>query len=318
MPYSFGKLTNLNFLDLSDNQFESLPGSIWPLKALERLDLEGDSWTGESKNLLETYNERDPYGISNRFIKKRDLPKILEFCQKQAAINIFISHAVNDFEEYRVEEIANFLENEVEIFKVYYCEQDLQGNIDVFMNENIPKCQLLLFIATKKSVYDSQDCAYELDLARNVGVQILPIKGRDVSWDDLNTIDLGRELGTEFESEKFNNFFIKLFNFIKDYKTNVNLFDKEALQVKKAIYKTVSHGKKNPNQLNKVIGMIRLRKSVNIERASQLLEIPKEEFEEIIFGLVGEEKVVGQLEGDNFIITSDIECFIDNLRRNII
>ena len=118
MPYSFGKLTNLNFLDLSDNQFESLPGSIWPLKALERLDLEGDSWTGESKNLLETYNERDPYGISNRFIKKRDLPKILEFCQKQAAINIFISHAVNDFEEYRVEEIANFLENEVEIFKV--------------------------------------------------------------------------------------------------------------------------------------------------------------------------------------------------------
>ncbi len=29
-------------------------------------------------------------------------------------------------------------------------------------------------------------------------------------------------------------------------------------------------------------------------------------------------EVIGQLEGDNFIITSDIESIIDNLRRNII
>ena len=120
----------------------------------------------------------------------RDIPSIREFCRQKATINVFISHSVSDFDYYKIENISDYLQNQEEINKAYYCEEDLKGNIDKFMKKTVPKCQIMLFVGTQNSIFDSEDCSFELFLARKHKIPIIPIKGIDVSWDDLASIGL--------------------------------------------------------------------------------------------------------------------------------
>ncbi len=216
IPESFGNLHALQELRINHNQLKSLPWTVWQLKNLKAnlVHLEKNAWKGEWIELAE-----------------RDLSSILEYCRKNASISIFMSHAVVNFEEFRIKEISKHLEAQDEIYRAYYCEQDLKGNIDDFMNDYVPKCQLLLFFASNKSVYDSVDCAHELELARKHNIQIVPLKGKDVDWGALSTVNLSRELGFEFNEENFEEFCKEMYDYILQFKRDVNLFEPEEAQI---------------------------------------------------------------------------------------
>ena len=100
------------------------------------------------------------------------------------------------------------------------------------MKENIPKSNLLLFLATKRSVYDSEDCKTELKLARANEIEIIPIKSEEVTWEDLKNVGLKRELGKEY-SENIETFGKELYNYIINFKHNVNLFEKDRAKIEK-------------------------------------------------------------------------------------
>ena len=210
IPESIGELTNIESLILGNNNLSQLPWTIWKLKNLNFLHLDNNLWKDEWEELTD-----------------RDLPSILKFCQKRATINIFISYAVVNFDYFHIKDISEFLAGQEEIYNAFYCETDLRGNIDDFMNETVPKCQLLLFFASNKSVFNSVDCAHELELARKHNIQIIPIKGKDVNWGELKEKNLDRLLGHEFKENEFNEFCENLYEYIKQFKRDVNLFDSE-------------------------------------------------------------------------------------------
>ena len=225
IPESIGELTNIESLIFGNNNLSQLPWTIWKLKNLNFLHLDNNLWKDEWEELA-----------------SRDLPSILKFCQKRATINIFLSHAVADFDYFHIKDISEFLAGQEEIYNAFYCETDLTGNIDDFMNETVPKCQLLLFFASHKSLFNSVDCAHELELARKHNIQIIPIKGKDVNWGALREQNLDRSLGHEFNENKFNEFCEEFYEYIKKFKRDVNLFepeeakfDKEKLNVQNLI-----------------------------------------------------------------------------------
>ena len=227
LPESIGNLTYLISLFLSNNKLSSLPWTIWKLQNWKYYHLDDNSWKDEWIELV-----------------RRDLPSIREFCRKRASINVFLSHAVQDQHDFRIKDISEYLEDEEqeEIYKAYYCEEHLKGNIDDFMNETVPKCQLLLFFASNKSMFHSLDCTHELELARKHNIQIIPIKGKDIDWPDLKAHDLDRELGHDFNDYTFKEFCEKIYKYIKQFKRDINLFvpeeakiDREKLNIKNLI-----------------------------------------------------------------------------------
>ena len=209
-PNSFVDLKSVKKLNLDFNHFEKIPSSIWGLTNLKKLRLR--------KNPLDNESEE---------ISKNSIQTILEFCRKRATLHIFISHAVADFEPYKVEELSDYLENQDEIYRVFFCERDMVGNIARSMQDNIMKSHLVLFIATKNSLYNSSDCDFEIDLAKKHGINIIPVKGLDVEWVELEKIGLKRTLGTEFDSNNFNGVSHNIYDYIKKFKREIDLHDKE-------------------------------------------------------------------------------------------
>ncbi|MFX1257921.1 MAG: leucine-rich repeat domain-containing protein [Promethearchaeota archaeon] len=218
LPDLFGNFSRLEVLNLSNNQIIYIPYSVYKLN-----------------NLIDFTIENNPLEKNDKIISKKTLPEIKQYSKKKVSINVFISHAVADFEPYRIKELSEFLEAQLEINKSFYCERDLGGNIDEFMDENIPKSQLVLFVATPTST-DSKDCQYELKLAREYDVEIIPLKSTELDWSDLNKIGLSRELGIEFnfsDREKFAELCENLYDYIKQLKRQIDLHDKEKGKIDK-------------------------------------------------------------------------------------
>ena len=136
-------------------------------------------------------------------------------------IRIFITHAVEDYNRYRINNIAQFLENQKGIRYVYYCEADLTGNIDAWMQKTVPRCQLLLFVSTEKSL-NSTDCTTELNIARDKRLTIIPILGVGLSWDNLKKLNVHREIGVSFDPMEFEEFCTNLYEQIQIYKKSLN------------------------------------------------------------------------------------------------
>ncbi len=259
LPEDFGKLDGLIYLKLSDNQIESLPESFGELKELKELDLSNNSLKnlpdsfvnltsiiklnlcnnqfGEIptelwalKELTELNLANNPLSTQESNITQKVPDLIRKYLRKKATIRVFISHAVIDFEGYRIRELVDYLGNQKEISQVFFCEADLAGNIDEWMLKTVQNCQLLLFVATNKSVFHSPDCANELQLANKFSIPIIPLKGEDVEWSDLTEKNLSRELGLEFDKGDFNTFCNNLYKYILNFKQEIDLMDREARQ----------------------------------------------------------------------------------------
>ncbi|MFX0073986.1 MAG: TIR domain-containing protein [Candidatus Hermodarchaeota archaeon] len=163
--------------------------------------------------------------VSSRFIELGNTFK--------RGIRVFITHAVDDYSKYRINDIAQFLEKQKGIRYVYYCEADLTGNIDAWMAKTVPRCQLLIFMSTEKSL-NSTDCATELNLARETGLTIIPILGVGLSWDDLKKLEVHREIGTSFDPMEFEEFCSKLFEQIQIFrKSFIQIADSDQVGNKK-------------------------------------------------------------------------------------
>ncbi|MHA1192340.1 MAG: leucine-rich repeat domain-containing protein [Promethearchaeota archaeon] len=211
LPESIGNLSSLKELSLKNNELTTLPVSLWRCKNLESLDLNNNPWEGKWKGI-------DVY----------DVPKVLEFCRQRAPISVFISHSKGDEGKYCVIKFMEILKKSEEIRKIYS-----SGALE------IPESQLLLFIATRDSITDTQ-CRHELGLALTHDIRIIPIKGTDITFEDLQQIDLNAEghgyfnlkdkKGFEFDGDeaKYEEFCSELYEYIKQYKRDFNLFDAEA------------------------------------------------------------------------------------------
>lgn len=225
LPESFVKLQSLQFLDLRHNQFSKLPGAIWPLRNLRTLHMKGNPLDKDSSDAL-----------------TRDWDAIREFCRKLASINLFISHDWDDQVRYRVLDLRNYMLERAEIYQALVCEKDLVGDIQEFMDKKIPESHLLLFIATCNSI-NSEACQHELALALTHNIEIIPIKGFDIEWDDLNQINLTKEgkgyfdlstkKGFEIDVEHFDQFCDALYQYILQFKRDINLFEPQLEQFEK-------------------------------------------------------------------------------------
>lgn len=133
---------------------------------------------------------------------------------------VFITHAVDDFKRYRIDDLAKFLEAQKEVGRVFYCETDLIGNIDQWMNKMVPRCQLLIFFSTENSI-DSSDCITELILARKNNLLIIPILGVGLDWETLKKLEMNRELGSVYDPMEFETFCTEVYQHVLKYKQSV-------------------------------------------------------------------------------------------------
>jgi hypothetical protein len=132
-------------------------------------------------------------------------------------MRVFISHSVEDFKRYRIEDIANFLRMQKKIGHVYLCEADLTGNIDKWMKKTIKKSQVLAFLSTQNSL-SSKDSIFELNLARENELHLIPILGVGLQWEDLEKLDLHREFGLTYNAMEFEKFLEELYQSIIKYR----------------------------------------------------------------------------------------------------
>ena len=233
LPESIGNLTNLNTIILSENHLDNLPESFVNLISLQKIDLSNNQFKEiptqlwALKEVTELILDGNPFSSEENTIIKKVPDLIRDYLRKKATIKIFISHAVIDFEPYRIEELVNYLEHQKEISRVYFCEEDLAGNIDEWMLNAVQDSQLILFIGTNKSVFNSPDCANELQLADKFSIPVIPLKGKDVDWPDLAEKNLSRELGLEFDIDNFETFCENLYKYVENFKKEINLMEKE-------------------------------------------------------------------------------------------
>lgn len=210
-PKSMTQISHLKELYCAKNQFTTIPKVLWPNKDLTKLDFTGNPLESDQENLA-----------------RKSPQDIIDTLRKSATINIFISHAVQDVDQFHLYEFKQYLEKQAEIADVFLCEENLQGNIDEWMADTVPKSHMVFFFASQKSVFNSPDCHNELELANKYSIPTIPIKGQDVGWEDLMTINISRELGFEFPPEsEFEQFCASIYKYIYDFKRNIDLMHKK-------------------------------------------------------------------------------------------
>ncbi|KKL75961.1 hypothetical protein LCGC14_2049670, partial [marine sediment metagenome] len=89
LPESLGNLISLKELELSNNKLNALPNSFWKLKKLKTIDL-----------------TNNPLNVDYNSMNESNAQSILDFCRKLATIDIFISHAVEDYEYFQIKNIS--------------------------------------------------------------------------------------------------------------------------------------------------------------------------------------------------------------------
>ncbi len=250
LPDSFNQLKSLRRLVLQENNFAEIPSVLLQLKSLVELNVIKNQLTKlpypiwRMTRLKKFLFVENPWDADWKELLKNTLQVILDHCRKNDTISIFISHAWVDQAKYRILELRDNLENREEINEFYICEEDLVGDIQEFMAQKVPLSQLLLFIATPNSI-KSEDCLHEIALALTHQIEIIPIKGMNISWQDLNQLDLSKEgmelfdlgekKGFEYSTKDLQQFYDALYKYIKQFKREINLYDPERALIDKQI-----------------------------------------------------------------------------------
>jgi hypothetical protein len=239
LPENFGNLQflitlnyleQLEFLGIQSNRLTELPMKLWHLKNLDDIQLDGNPWEGEWKEVV-----------------KNTVPEIFNYCRKHDAITVFCSHAEVDYHNnlINIPKISQYLYDQEEIYKVYYSEEAILGgmNFEEFMRKYVPLSHVLLFFATENSLH-SKPCKFELQLALDNQIPIIPILGPKLKWENLNqislmksggeTLQLGGIKGVQYLSD-ISTFGKKLYNHIYELKQKINLFDKEEMIIDQLI-----------------------------------------------------------------------------------
>ena len=198
---------------MNKNKFETLPYVLWPLETIEDLKLEDN-----------------PLSESEKQLSKRDLDTLRDYFKQRSCMSIFVSHAVVDYEPYQLAKLADFLEAKPEVYDVLLCEQDLSGNIDDFMDKNVPISDVVFFLGTNKSVFNSVDCAHELELSNKYKVPILSMKGNDVSWADMISIGLQQEPGINYSPQEFERVCEQLYEYVNQFHKEHQLYKIKKLE----------------------------------------------------------------------------------------
>ena len=112
---------------------------------------------------------------------------------KRIKFNIFLSYSPKDYNDNRIQDISEYLTKNKDIKKVIYIkyrnkDKEINEYNEDWIEKKIPSCQMLLFIATENSI-KSKCCAYELHIARENKIQIIPIVDNKLDWfrlDEMN------------------------------------------------------------------------------------------------------------------------------------
>lgn len=101
-----------------------------------------------------------------------------------------------------------------------------------------------------------------------------------------------------------------LLKIINDYRGEVGttpiIKKKEVSTVSK-----VEKPKMDSETKNKLFGMIKLRKEVDLDKASEFFNIPAKQIESLLYELAGEDRIQGKFQGNKFLIESDVNNFLD-------
>ncbi|MFX1487680.1 MAG: GTP-binding protein [Promethearchaeota archaeon] len=251
LPESFHKLNSLEILNLSYNQLPNLPDSIMNLEKIQFLGLTSNRLTGlpmklwHLKSLNEIHLDGNPWEGEWTQVVKNNIAEIFDYCRRHDAITVFCSHAEKDFESNLINilDTSKFLSEQEEIYKVYYSEEAIQGGMNFieFMRKYVPLSHILLFFATENSL-QSDPCKFELQLALDNQIPIIPILGPNLTWESLNQISLINSTGEPFQLGEIKGipylndisiFGEDLYNHIYELKREINLFDKEEMQIDK-------------------------------------------------------------------------------------
>lgn len=247
LPKSFQELKSLELLNLSYNQLPYLPDPILSLKQLKFLGLNSNRLTGlpmklwHLKNLNDIHLDGNPWEGEWKEAVKNNLSEIFNYCRKHDTITVFCSHAEADYHNklINIPEISQYLIKQEEIFKVFYSEEAILGgmNFEEFMRKYVPLSHVILFFATENSL-NSKPCKFELQLALNNQIPIIPILTPKLKWEDLNQISLlkstgeplqlGEIKGVQYLSE-ISAFGKELYSHIYELKREINLYDKEEM-----------------------------------------------------------------------------------------
>ena len=226
LPETIMNLEQLQFLGLQSNRLTELPVELWHLKHLEDIQLDGNPWEGEWKEIV-----------------KNTISEIFNYCRKRDAVTVFCSHAEVDYHNnlINIPEISQYLYDQEEIYKVYYSEEAILGGMkfEEFMRKYVPLSHVILFFATENSL-NSKPCNFELQLALNNQIPIIPILGPKIKWENLNQISLVKSTGEPLQLggikgvqylSDINTFGKELYNHIYELKRKINLFDKEEMLI---------------------------------------------------------------------------------------
>ncbi|MFX0010970.1 MAG: leucine-rich repeat domain-containing protein, partial [Candidatus Hermodarchaeota archaeon] len=231
-PQTFWNLNLLEGLDLSNNEFLILPDEILKLRWLKRLRIRNNNltklpsifWKMQNLELLDI--EENPWRDDWKPISEMNLKEQLDFCKKRELINIILLITPEEEGFYRISELVSFILSREEISNI--ASINTFNLIDPSNWSNILKdFQLALFFASQNSLFKSGRIKEILNLVKEQYIQVIPIKGSDVSWGELAEVGLSRELGIEFTENNFEEFCDNLYRYICEFKHAVDLIDKE-------------------------------------------------------------------------------------------
>ncbi len=199
---------NLTQLSVSDNKLSELPYFIWALESLDKLDLKNNLLSPEELEVVES-----------------DAETIKDYCRQRASIAIMMIASEEDAKAHRLPELIEYLEKQSEVYGVLPEDE-----------ENLDSIDLIIFLATGGSV-SSTESLKVLNLGKERGIDVIPLKGTNIGWVDLATIGLSRELGHEFTPDDFDGFCEKIYDYIQLLKRKQNVFKDKSGLVRKEIEK---------------------------------------------------------------------------------